>query len=284
MVRDFRVFLYGLPAARACLVCASLFRLDGFAAWGQTPSTSRQHLESQVESMQSLLQSAQRQIAEDHAELLELRGQVEALKNQIQLAGNAVPPGAATGTAEELRQAVADLQDRQAIHQAEIQVHEQEKVETRSKYSVRLHGLVLFNASVNNGAVDQPEQPVIAIPATGGAADGSLTATGRQTLLGLDASGPMLWGAHTYANVEMDFAGNTSSGGYASSGNFFRLRTAAMQVAWPKTTVQAGVAPLILTPYYATSYFSIAEPAMVWSGSLWGWLPQLTLEHRGGVR
>jgi hypothetical protein len=53
-----------------------------------------------------------------------------------------------------------------------------------------------------------------------------------------------------------------------------------MEMDWPKTTARAGISPLILTPIYATSYFSVAEPAMSWSGSLWGWLPQLSIEHR----
>jgi hypothetical protein len=231
--------------------------------------------------MQSRLQTAQRQIDEDHAELLELRHQIEALAKQ---SGVASPPPA-TAAASDLQQAVAELQEHQAIQQAEIQVHEQEKVESASKYSLKLHGLLLVNASANNGAADQPSAPLIAIPAgaaTPGttAANGSLTATGRQTLLGLAATGPTLWGARTYANLDMDFAGAVYSVDSASGSDLFRLRTATMEMAWPKTTARVGISPLILTPNYATSYFSVAEPAMSWSGSLWGWLPQLSVEQR----
>jgi hypothetical protein len=266
--------------ACAALFCAALANAAAPSLWGQTSDASRQELQAQVDAMQSRLQAAQRQIDEDHAELLRLRRQIEALAKQASFpAAGAAPPNAA---AADLQQAVADLQERQAIQQAEIQVHEQEKVESASKYSVKLHGLVLVNASVNNGATDQPASPLIAIPAgsPATAANGSLTATGRQTLLGLSATGPTFWGARAYANLDMDFAGENSSGGYATGASLFRLRTAAMEVAWPKTTVRAGISPLILTPYYATSYFSVAEPAMSWSGSLWGWLPQLGVEHR----
>jgi hypothetical protein len=245
---------------------------------GQNPEASQRSLQGQVDSMQSRLQTAQRQIEEDHAELLELRRQVELLTQQAHGSAGALPP--ASSASADLQQAVADLQDRQAINQAEIQVHEQEKIESASKYSVKLHGLVLFNASVNNGANDQPAEPLIAIAAGGTAANGSVTATGRQTLVGLTATGPTLWGARTYANVDMDFAGGSSSGGYSTGSALFRLRTAAMEIAWPKTIMRVGISPLILTPDYATSYFSIAEPAMSWSGALWGWLPQLSIEQR----
>jgi hypothetical protein len=256
----------------AALVCAVLANAGAASLWSQTPDSSRQELQAQVDAMQGRLQAAQRQIDQDHAELMELRRQFEALAKQS-------PAAAPSGAATDLEQAVAELQERQAMQQAEIQVHEQEKVESASKYSVKLHGMVLVNASVNNGSSDQAFAPVIAIPASA-AANGSLTATGRQTLLGLAATGPMLWGARTYANLDMDFAGAVSSGGYASGSGSFRLRTAAMEVAWPKTSARAGISPLILTPGYATSYFSVAEPAMSWSGSLWGWLPQLGVERR----
>lgn len=255
-----------------CLIFVGLASAGLSSLWGQAADASRSELQAQVDAMQSRLQAAQRQIDEDHAELLELRRQIEALAKQ---SSAAAPPNSAA----DLQQAVAELQERQAIHQAEIQVHEQEKVESASKYSVKLHGLVLVNASVNNGATDQPAA-VIAIPASTTAANGSLTATGRQTLLGLAASGPTLWGARTYANLDMDFAGAVYSGGSASGSNLFRLRTAAIEFAWPKTTVRAGISPLILTPNYATSYFSVAEPAMSWSGALWGWLPQISIEHQ----
>lgn len=259
----------------ASLLCAVLANASAPFLWSQTADASREELQAQVDSMQSRLQAALRQIDQDHAELLELRRQVETLAKQ---SGAAIPTSAADD-AVDLQQAVAELQERQAIQQAEIQVHEQEKVESASKYSVKLHGLVLFNASVNNGAIDQPAAPLIAVPASTTAANGSLTATGRQTLLGLAATGPTLWGARTYANLDMDFAGGNASGGAASGSNLFRLRTAAMEMDWTKTTARAGISPLILTPNYATSYFSVAEPAMSWSGALWGWLPQLSVEH-----
>ena len=254
-------------------VCACLLSRASLRAQNDK---SPAELQRQLDSMQTLLQMAEKQIDEDHANLRQLREQLEALQKQV----NAAPVAAAGGSAADLQQAVAVLQEQQALNQSEIQVHEQEKVESASKYSLKLRGLVLFNGAVNNGAFDQPVLPLIAIPPGGTAANGSLNATGQQTFLGLDAAGPELWGARTYASLEMDFSGGLYPYGYPSYGNLFHLRTATMQLAWPDTTLQAGVAPLILTPEYATSYFSIAEPAMSWSGALWGWLPQLSVEHR----
>jgi len=265
--------------ARAAGLCLVLAHGGAAPLWSQSSTASPRDLQVQIDAMQGRLQAAQRQIDEDHAELVELRHQIAALTQHAP--SDASAPGSADAVVSELRQAVSELQERQAVNQAEIQVHEQEKVESATKYAVSVHGLVLFNASVNDGTTDQPTSPLIAVRAgtSGTAANGSLTATGRQTLLGLAATGPTIWGARTYANVDMDFAGTTSPGTYGNGGNLFRLRTATTEFAWPKTTLRAGISPLILTPNYATSYFSVAEPALSWSGSLWGWLPQLSVEH-----
>ena len=268
------------PSLRVCILSACMIQVGGISAWSQSTDKARQELENRVNAMQTQLEAAQQRIAEQHAELVQLQQQFKTLKNQIHPELADASPAAPPDAAADLQRAVAEIQERQAMHQAEIQVHEQEKVESLSKFPVKLHGLVLLNASLNNGSVDNPIEPLVAIPSGGNAAHGSLTATGRQTLLGLEAAGPSLWGARTYANLEMDFAGGLSSGGYTVGSSSFRLRTAEMQIEWPKTRVQAGVAPLILTPYYANSYFSIATPAMSWSGALWGWLPQLSLDRR----
>jgi hypothetical protein len=267
----------------AYILCACMMPLGAVYSWSQSPETTRQELQSRVDAMQIQLDTAQRRIAQEHEELVELQQQFKDLKSQIQPAMEGARSAPPTEAVEDLQQAVAEIQERQAIHQAEIQVHEQEKIESSSKFPLKLHGMVLLNSSVNNGSVDNAIQPVIAISSDATAADGSVTATGRQTLLGLDATGPLLWGAHTYANLEMDFAGGTSSGGYTSGSSSVRLRTASMQIEWPKTKVQAGIFPLILTPYYASSYFSITVPAMSWSGAIWGWLPQLSVEHTLGI-
>ena len=244
-----------------CLLLSGLQLCSG-SIWGQA-AKSPAELQSQLDGMQTRLEIAQQQIDQDHAELQQLRKQLEALASQ-------------SNPAVELQQAVAGLEEQQALNQSQIQVHEQEKVESASKYPVKLHGLLLFNAGVANGALDQPRLPAIALSPGAAAANGSLTASGSQTILGLEATGPTLWGARTYGNVDTDFSG----GLYGASDYSLRLRTAVVELAWPHTTVQGGIAPLLLTPEYATSYFSIAQPAFSWSGALWVWLPQLSMEHR----
>lgn len=257
---------------------AVVLSLTAVLASAQVSPTPEQQLQQQLDAVEKSLQLAQHQIDAYHSELFELQQQVQSLQRQLNTGAAETSSTQSNQAAADLRQAVADLQEQQSIHQAEIQVHEQAKVETASKYSLKIHGLVLFNALSNDGAVDQPKLPTFAIPRTDTVDHGSLVATARQTLLGLGATGPTLGGAHTYADVSMDFSGGSFTGAYINPG-LLRLRTAMLQIAWPHTTLQAGVDDLILTPYYATSYFNVAQPAMSWSGALWDWAPQISVEH-----
>lgn len=99
----------------------------------------------------------------------------------------AAGPGRATtgeqgGTIEER---VAKLEDNLELTDAKVQEQSQTKVESGSKYRVRLSGMVLLNAFETRGAVDNLDFPEIAtapeVPGTSGAFAGSL----RQSQIGL---------------------------------------------------------------------------------------------------
>jgi hypothetical protein len=170
-----------------------------------------------------------------------------------------------------------DIRERQDIQQSEIATHEQIKVESESKYPVKVTGLLLLNGFVNTSAVDVPSTPALSV---GGA--GSTGATVRQSILGLDASGPHLWGAQSYADIRIDFDGNpqSNSGTSAYSGTYnnatlLRLRTAHAGLQWPHANAYFSLDRPIFSPDSPASLAAVAEPALAWSGNLWTWNPQL---------
>ena len=256
----------------SCILAACLVISQPSLAQTETA----QDLSQRITQMQARLDAAQQQLEEYHTVLDELRQQLKVLQ-----AAPAASSNSSENAAEisRLQQAVSDLREQQTIQQAEIAVHEQSKVETRSKYSLRVGGLALFNAFSNDGAVDSVDIPTLALPRTADVAHGSLGATVRQTLLNLDATGPDLWGAHSYASLQADFYGGLSAANYTATGGLLRLRTADMLLEWPEAAVRAGLSPIILTPSTPTSYASVAQPALSWSGLLWAWTPQLSVEH-----
>ena len=116
----------------------------------------------------------------------------------------------------------------------------QTKVETASKYRVRLTGIVLVNLFSNRGAVDNLDFPSTAADpdslGSGGTFGGSL----RQSQIGLQVFGPDIAGAHTSADVMFDFAAGVPDTPYGSTTGIVRMRTGTVRFDWANTSIIAG--------------------------------------------
>jgi len=242
-----------------------------------------EEIEHRLGEVTAALSQTQKALQQSLMEIQQLRGELDALKLQKATAsiGLDTATSAATPPASS-KDEIGAIHEQQEALQAEIAQHEQTKVETNSKYSLRVNGLVLFNAFSNAGVVDDASLPTIALPRYPGASHGSLGGTVRQTLLGFDATGPHLWGARSTAQLSVDFFGGVSSNeyGYSSPTGLLRLRQAGASLDWERTTAQVGIAEPLITPLSPTSYATIAMPGLSASGNLWAWSPQLRVEQR----
>ena len=242
--------------------------------------TDAQAMAARLQSMEQKLDAQQREIEADRAALAALRSQVAAMTAGA-TAATPNPEGATSSSdISALRQAVADLRDEQSVQQSEIAVHEQSKVETRSRYNLKVGGLILFNAFQNDGSVDSIDVPAVAMQRSAGQSHGSEGASLRQSLISLDATGPQFWGAHSYANLQVDFFGGLSTADYATTAGSVRMRSATVETDWPSWRIHAGLERLIAASSSPTSFATVGEPAMAWSGNLWAWLPQFAVEKR----
>ena len=231
------------------------------------------------------LQETRSGLAASRLEIQELRQSLQALRDQVQgnqAAGNkpsASTEPAITGSAA-LEPSTASADQDVGFLAAKIKELHQDKVESTSKYPVKLSGLVLFNAYRNSGSLDIQDLPNLAFPSFPGFPDGSVGATLRQTVLGVEATGPKLFGAHTSANVEVDFGGGSPTTAYGVTAGLVRLRTAQVGLDWQKTSLHIGQDTPFFSPLSPTSYATLLEPAMSWSGNLWVWTPQIEVERR----
>jgi hypothetical protein len=240
-------------------------------------------IETRLNQLTETLSQTEKMLDQSRAEIQALRSQLDALRAQA--GAPAAPVGAAPPTQDAGYGQPQDLnaiREQQDAMQAEIKQHEQSKVETFSKYPLKLSGLILFNAFSNAGVVDNAQLPTIALFRPPGAPHGSSGATLRQTLLTLDASGPRIAGARSSAEVSVDFFGGgaTNSYGYSASGGVLRMRQTWANLDWYKTTVQAGYTVPLISPLSPTSYATVAVPSLTGSGNLWTWSPQLQVEQR----
>ncbi|MGC1599956.1 MAG: hypothetical protein WA757_06875 [Candidatus Acidiferrales bacterium] len=189
-------------------------------------------------------------------------------------------PAAPQQSGASLAAQVSQLEDDQRLLNDKIVEQSQTKVESGSKYRVRLSGIVLFNANITRGAVDNLDFPQIATPpetpGTSGAFSGSL----RQSQVGIEAFGPDIAGARTSANLKFDFAGGFPKTPNGTAFGIVRLRTGTIRLDWEHTSIVAGQDSIFFAPLTPTTLSSLAIPALSYTGNLWSWTPQIRIEHR----
>jgi hypothetical protein len=200
--------------------------------------------------------------------------------SQVQIA-----PSSASATAQGKTTAdrIGKLEDDQDIAEAKINEQYQTKVESGSKYRLRLSGIVLLNLYENRGMVDNQDFPEIAVPpqsqpiyVSPGAFGGSL----RESQIRLQTFGPDIAGARTSADVQFDFAGGFPNEPNGVATGIVRLRTGTIRLDWSNTSIVAGQDHLFFAPLSPTSLATLATPALSYAGNLWSWTPQIRVEHR----
>jgi hypothetical protein len=275
----------------------------------RTLAESVRALQAQVQSLNSQVSELRRAEEREHAEARALRnelnrataklvatpGETHDAYASLTSPGNASPEtaslgntssvavaGAATSSEQgaSLAERVTKLEDNQELTDAKVREQSQTKVESGSKYRVRLSGMILLNTFETRGAVDNLDFPQFAtppeVPDTSGTFAGSL----RQSQIGIEVFGPDVAGAHTSANVKFDFAGGQADTSNGAVMGIVRLRTGTIRFDWADTSIVAGQDSLFFAPLVPTSLATVAIPALSYSGNLWIWTPQIRIEHR----
>lgn len=252
---------------------------------GSAPSTDT---DARIAALDRSLQETRTELTETRAEIRQLRVLLEAMNQKIAASAPQNPPAQSSAQApaptQPLEQSPAPpaqiSEDDWQIVKAEVQQQAQEKVESGSKYHVRLSGMALFNAFDVNGRVDDLDVPTLAFPRSPGSAPGSVGASLRQSLFGLTGTGPDLFGARTSADLQLDFFGGLPSGYGGGSSGIVRLRLARIRFDWDHTSIIGGLDTPFFSPEVPTSFMSVAVPAFASSGNLWTWSPTIRVERR----
>ncbi|HEY1648826.1 MAG TPA: hypothetical protein VGF96_12645 [Terracidiphilus sp.] len=260
---------------------------------------NRGDLNERVQNLTDAIVRTQSQLDQSQRQLDDLRRQLAALQHDMSrdISTAAAPAPAAPALAAPVPAASAppapsassssdsaavaeskstqldEIRERQELDESQIATLDQVKVESESKFPVKITGLLLMNGFVNTGAVNVAATPSVAI-----AGGGSTGASVRQTVLGFDAHGPHLFGARSFADLRVDFDGSPQSGSsstvYNANPTLLRLRTAHAALQWSSTEAFFSLDRPLFSPDTPTSLTAVAEPALAWSGNLWAWNPQ----------
>jgi outer membrane murein-binding lipoprotein Lpp len=174
----------------------------------------------------------------------------------------------------------ASLDEEYQLLSGKVDDQYQTKVESASKYRLRLSGIVLMNLVSNQGLVDSIDLPMLAYARPAGDSGGSFGATLRQSEIGFEAFGPNVAGAKTMADLQLDLAGGFPPVPNGINSGLVRLRTATMRMDWTNTAVVVGQDTIFFSPNSPTSFASLAVPALSYAGNLWSWVPQIRVEHK----
>ncbi|HEV3253240.1 MAG TPA: hypothetical protein VG033_02465 [Candidatus Acidoferrales bacterium] len=271
---------------------------DRTSAAGQnaSPAQPSDDLRDQMRELQSVIVEMRTELSQSRADVQALRAELRETRAQIasvlpaaqQAAvqpqssayGTPQPSAEARAQSPDQKQRPATLEEDLDVLSGKVDEQYQTKVESASKYRVRLSGIMLTSVFSNRGSFDNLDFPSWAVPRTGFDAAGSFGATLRQSQLGLEVFGPEVAGAKTTADIQFDFAGGFPTTENGVTNGIVRLRTAAVHFDWQDTSVVAGQDGLFFSPLSPTSLASLAIPALGYSGNLWSWTPQVRIEHR----
>jgi len=270
--------------------------------------TALEDLQEQVRQLRTLVEEVRTENAESRSEMQELRQELRSTRERLISSTAVRPSGELSAAAAEPKQAVRPepqtesagagdsaastqntsrldsrvqkLEEATQLLGSKVDEQYQTKVETASKYHARLSGIVLMNAFRNDGASNNLDFPDFAQPNPPGSPISSFGATLRQSEIGLEIFGPTLAGAKSSANIQLDFAGGFPSTPNGVNFGIARLQTGGFRLDWQHTSVVAAQDTLFVSPLSPTSFASLATPAFAYAGNLWGWTPQLRLEHR----
>ena len=305
------IFISCVAAASFCLFAAMGYAQEtGKLSPSSSPTSENS---SEVSALTGLIHDLQNQVQDLNSQLKEMRLEQQrssqeshALRQELDLvkrqtnapASGATNPYSLPNTKESTAQSgvapmvspsqpqkgedrISQLEEDQQVMDGKVNDQYQTKVESGSKYRLRLSGIVLLNLYDNRGFVNNQDFPQYAdIPDPFSNSPSSFGGSLRQSQIKLEAFGPDFAGARTSADLQFDFAGGFPSTYNGAVTGLVRLRTGTIHLDWSNTSIVAGQDSLFIAPLSPTSIASIATPAFAMTGNLWSWAPQVRLEHR----
>jgi hypothetical protein len=216
-----------------------------------------QEVSERLRQMQRAIENLQAELAQARRQSDELRGELRVLREEL-----------ATLRTED-----------QELLAAKVDELEQTKVESGSKYHVRLSGLALLQAALTDGEVDSVDAPGVARAQIRGEAGGSVTGGARQSYLRFEVFGPRVGGARVNGETTLDFFGGFPITPEGLTTGLARLRTLNASLNWDHARLSAGHDTPFFSPGSPTSVLSSAYPAMWAAGNMWSWVPQVHAER-----
>ncbi len=167
--------------------------------------------------------------------------------------------------------------------EAQMSEHAQTKVESDSRWPVKIFGALLASTFWNTGDADWIDLPNVADGqlVAGGfrRPGGSIGITLRQTRLGATVQGPVIGPWRSSAVVAADFFGGVANLHTGGAIGIPRLLYAFVRLDGERTAIQVGQDHMIFAPNNPTSLVHQSFPLLFHSGNLYLRVPQVRVER-----
>lgn len=211
---------------------------------------------------QTAVQTVDDQLREMRAEIQRLRQELDDVKQALK-----------SRTQE--TEAVDDV----PLLRAQIQEQAQTKVETTTKFPMKVFGTIVSNSFWNSGEPNWLDIPNIAGPRNAAIRPGSFSSSLRQTRIGANLEGPKVAGMKVDGALVMDFSGGIPNFQTGQVMALPRLLYGYVRLDGEKTAVEIGQDHMILAPKNPTTLAGSSFPTLYRSGNLYLRAPQIRAER-----
>ena len=228
-------------------------------------------------------QSVEEELKSMRLEMQQLRQEVNTLREELRRKTPAAP-----GTKGAAQQAAAGSEQMTTaellpVIQAQVAEHAQTKVESSSRFPVKIFGNIVSNTFFNSGEANWLDSPNIV--AAGPAATlpkGSFSSTLRQSRFGAIVEGPTIGSMKSSGFVATDFFGGIPNFQNGQVMGIPRLLYAFARLEGERTAIEVGQDQMILAPRNPTSLSAMSFPELFRSGNLYLRVPQARIEQKFG--
>lgn len=200
-----------------------------------------------------------------------LEKQNEALLAEVKELREAVKSAQASATPSPER-----LQEQVEVQGDQVKDLAQTKISSSQRFSMSLTGMFLFDSFLFTGQTASAQLSNYSTSPFEAPAGATL----RQSIIGLDFSGPHLpGGGRMSGSISMDFFAQATNPqtGYD---DIFRIRRGVVRFEWKNRSVIVGQDKSLIAPLQPTSFAQVGIPPLSGAGNLWLWRPQVRYQER----
>jgi len=265
----------------------------------QSATGKAQSVAEQLREMHQAIQDLQQEVRTLREQLRETQGalaRTAAIKapsrakasipsdpgSPVESASSARAPTAASASAqtEETSAQQSSAVGKIPLLESEIADLAQVKVESNSRFPVKIFGTIVSDAAYNSAGVNWLDNPTVPVSTPSGlVAPSSFSMSLRQSRLGAIVNGPTLGGWKTSGLIVADFFAGSTALTPDTIMPVPRLLYAYARLERGRTVIEIGQDQMILAPKDPTSIAALAFPELYQAGNLYSRAAQARVQH-----